>query len=363
MNILTVLGARPQFIKAAIVSRAITRHGGIRETILHTGQHFDVEMSDVFFEELELPKPTYHLGVSGLGHAAMTGRMLERIDEVIAQGRPDAVLVYGDTNSTLAAALAAAKRHVPVAHVEAGVRSFNRRMPEEINRVITDRIARWLFCASATGVKNLATEGIQDSARTRVADVGDVMYDLSLAFRHQARLTADIAATIKILDSPYYLATVHREENLVATDGSTPVWDILRALETIGSTTPVVMPLHPRTRQALAGAPLQHVRVLEPVGYLEMMALLSGCAGVFTDSGGLQKEAYYFGKPCVTLREETEWVELVEHGANVLAGADSSRIVEAERALRAGAIRADATRLYGDGHAADRIVEALRATA
>jgi UDP-GlcNAc3NAcA epimerase len=358
MKILTVLGARPQFIKAAVVSRAVARRASIREVIVHTGQHFDAQMSDVFFDELTLPRPAYHLGISSLGHAAMTGRMLERIDDVIAEEKPDVVLVYGDTNSTLGAALAAAKRHVPIAHVEAGVRSFNRRMPEEINRIVTDRIAHWLFCPSASGVANLALEGICQSPSTHVSNVGDVMYDVMLTFASDASAIAALATATSGVEGRYYVATVHRDENLTPTSEPAPVWRIISALETIAKTTPVVMPLHPRTRRIL-GDHLEHIHVLEPVGYRAMMALVANSCGVFTDSGGLQKEAYYCGRPCVTLREETEWVELVEQGANVLVGADPHRILEAEVAIRESRIRVDDARLYGDGTAAERIVNTL----
>jgi UDP-GlcNAc3NAcA epimerase len=271
------------------------------------------------------------------------------------------VLVYGDTNSTLAAALAAAKRHVPIAHVEAGVRSFNRRMPEEINRILTDRIARWLFCPSASGVKNLALEGIQHSPSTHVSNVGDVMYDVLLAFAPEASSSGALATSTAGIGGKYYLATIHREENLTSTTEPAPIWRIISALEAIAKTTPVVMPLHPRTR-ALLGERLQHIHVLEPVGYRAMMALVANSCAVFTDSGGLQKEAYYFRKPCVTLREETEWVELVQHGANVLVGADPRRILEAEAAIRESRLRVDGTTLYGDGTAADRIVDTLAET-
>ena len=366
-KLLTIVGARPQFIKAAMVSRAVAEHNSIHpdapmsEVLVHTGQHFDTRMSAVFFEELEMPEPAYHLGIGGLGHAAMTGRMTERIDEVIAHERPDVVLVYGDTNSTLAGALAAAKRHVPIGHVEAGVRSFNRRMPEEINRILTDRIARWLFCPSPAAVQNLADEGIRDSQEVRVVDVGDVMADALRLYRHRARPTDAVALLLKDLGSDYYVATVHREENTDDAVGDNRLERIVAALEAIARTTPVVMPLHPRTQRFLSSLSVRNVRMLEPVGYFDMLTLVSSCRGVLTDSGGLQKEAYYLGKPCITLRDETEWVELVAHRFNVVVGADPDRILEAERAVREGRICVRDIGLYGVGDSRHRIVEILAA--
>jgi UDP-GlcNAc3NAcA epimerase len=364
-KLLAVVGARPQFIKAAMVSRVLAEHNRthpdapVTEILVHTGQHFDTSMSDVFFDELDMPEPAYHLGIGGLGHAAMTGRMTERIDEVIAHEQPDAVLVYGDTNSTLAGALAAAKRHVPIGHVEAGVRSFNRRMPEEINRILTDRIARWLFCPSSTAVQNLADEGIRDSHEVRVVDVGDVMADALRLYRDRARPTDAIALLLKDLGTDYYVATVHREENTDDALGDGRLGRIVAALETIARTTPVVMPLHPRTRRFLSNLSVRHIRMLEPVGYFDMLTLVSSCRGVLTDSGGLQKEAYYLGKPCITLRDETEWVELVDHRFNVVVGADPGRILQAERAIREGQIRVRDIGLYGAGDTSHRIVETL----
>jgi UDP-GlcNAc3NAcA epimerase len=363
--LLTVVGARPQFIKAAMVSRAIAEHNRthsgapVTEILVHTGQHFDTRMSDVFFDELEMREPAYHLGIGGLGHAAMTGRMTERIDEVLADEQPDAMLVYGDTNSTLAGALAAAKRHVPIGHVEAGVRSFNRRMPEEINRLLTDRIATWLFCPSSTAVHNLADEGIRDSQEVRVVVVGDVMADALRQYRDRARPSDTIVSLLKDLGTDYYVATVHREENTDNGLGDGRLGGIVAALETIARTTPVVMPVHPRTRRFLSGLSIRHVRMLEPIGYFDMLILVSSCRAVLTDSGGLQKEAYYLGKPCITLRDETEWVELVAHRFNVIVGADPNRILEAERMVRDGQISVRDIGLYGAGDASLRIVDSL----
>jgi UDP-GlcNAc3NAcA epimerase len=361
---LTVVGARPQFIKAAPISRAIaeqSRSAGqpqINEIFVHTGQHFDFSMSDRFFVDLGLRPPAYHLGIGGLGHGAMTGRMLERIDEVLGEERPDAVLVYGDTNSTLAGALAAAKRHIPVAHVEAGVRSFNRRMPEEINRVLTDHISRWLFCPTPAALENLRREGIESSANVDVALVGDVMYDAWLAYYSRARGGAVIAALIDRLDH-FYLATVHREENSAGEEGARRLSDIISTLERIAEVVPVVMPVHPRIRAAMRSYSPEHIQILEPVGYFDMMALLTRCRAVITDSGGLQKEAYFAGKPCITLRDETEWVELVARRCSVLAGADPARIMEAERQVRQGEFTVTEEHLYGHGDAASQIVKMI----
>ncbi|NPV27288.1 MAG: UDP-N-acetylglucosamine 2-epimerase (non-hydrolyzing) [Firmicutes bacterium] len=371
MKIVTIVGARPQFIKAAVVSRAIEeynrdRRGGcmIEEVIVHTGQHFDENMSDIFFQEMSIPRPRYHLGIGGTSHGAMTGRMLERLEEVILREKPDAVMVYGDTNSTLAGALAAVKLHVPVAHVEAGLRSYNMRMPEEVNRILTDRISRWLFCPTAASVENLKNEGfcIQDGKRLFehqpvVALVGDVMYDAALFYKKIARPSQEIAELIKKFPDGFYLATIHRAEN---TDESVRLQSILKALEAIAREIPVVLPLHPRTRQCLMvnHNQLEYVHQIAPVGYFDMITLLSHCRGVFTDSGGIQKEAYFFGKPCVTLREETEWVELVEHGFNILAGADYERILAAESRMRDKRIDT-LIDLYGSGNAGRKIVQVL----
>jgi UDP-GlcNAc3NAcA epimerase len=365
VKLLTIVGARPQFIKAATVSRALSEYNGvpgrrhISEVLLHTGQHFDFNMSERFFLDLGLPAPAHHLGVGGLGHGAMTGRMLERIDEVLEHERPAAVLVYGDTNSTLAGALAAAKRHVPVAHVEAGVRSFNRRMPEEINRVLTDQLSRWLFCPTSTAVDNLRREGIESCATVDVNVVGDVMYDAWLAFQPDARPTQAVAELIEQFTPDYYLATVHREENTTGDDGRDRLSAIVSTLDRIAEVTPVLMTVHPRIRSAIAELSPKHIFALEPIGYFDMMALLGRCRAVITDSGGLQKEAYFARKPCITLRDETEWTELVTERCCVLAGAEPARIIHAERQIRDGAIAVTEGRLYGHGDAARRIVQVL----
>lgn len=354
MKLLTVVGARPQFVKAAVLSRAIAAHGsGLHEVLVHTGQHHDTQMSDVFFHELGLPAPLYHLGVSGGSHGEMTARMLERIEPVLAAESPDWVIVHGDTNSTLAGALAAAKLRLPLAHVEAGLRSFDRGMPEEVNRILTDHCSDLLFAPTVTAVENLRREGLR-GARVRL--VGDVMHDSALWHGTNARPTPPMAELLATLSEGFLIATVHRAGN---TDDPTRLAAILGALGDIAAKRPVVLPLHPRTRTRLDGwTPPPGLHVIEPVGYLDMAVLLASCGGVLTDSGGLQKEAYFAGRPCLVLREATEWVELVDGGYARLVGADRARIVaEAEDFLRGGL--AGARDLYGDGHAGERIVAAL----
>lgn len=367
MKIVTVVGARPQFIKAAVVSRAIasynTEHGtGILEFIVHTGQHYDHNMSDVFFEEMRIPQPHYHLGINDCTHGAMTGRMLEEIEKVLMREKPDVVIVYGDTNSTLAGALASSKLHIPVAHVEAGLRSFRMDMPEEINRIMTDRISDFLFCPTETAVRNLASEGITGGAKRLprppvVVNVGDVMYDATLFYRKISKPTERVEALFSEVGNNFYLATLHRAEN---TDDRDRLRNIIEAFHEISKMTPVVLPLHPRTLKMVKqyGLSLNGVRVLEPVGYFDMLTLLDNCKAVFTDSGGLQKEAYFFHKPCITLRDETEWVELVEHGFNRVVGAEREKIIEAGKGIATEGN--DYTlALYGYGDTGDKVVQLL----
>lgn len=353
MKILTVIGARPQFIKAAAVSRLLRAAPGTSEILVHTGQHYDGNMSDVFFRELGIPAPDHHLGVGSGSHGTMTGRMLETIEAVVLAERPDAVLVYGDTNSTLAGALAAAKLHVPVAHVEAGLRSFNQRMPEEINRVLTDHVSRWLFCPTAAAVENLKREGITGE---RVMLVGDVMYDVALASRDPNRSVERWGVT----PGNFILATIHRAEN---TDDPARLAAILGGLSAIAREVPVIFPLHPRTRAVLRrdGADPAAVHWTDPVGYLDMACLERHARLVVTDSGGVQKEAFFHRVPCVTIREETEWVELVELGWNTLVPPTSAEAVRdgIRAALDASDRPAPPANLYGGGLAARRIVDAL----
>lgn len=357
MNVTTIVGARPQFIKAAPVSRALAALG-IEEAIVHTGQHFNDLMSDVFFREMAIPAPRHHLGIGGLSHGAMTGRMLERIEEVLREDRPDWVLVYGDTNSTLAGALAAAKLHVRVAHVEAGLRSFNRAMPEEVNRVLTDHISELLFAPTAAAVNHLAKEGIDP---TSVFQVGDVMYDAAVAFGRLADEHSHVLETLSLEPGSYVLATVHRAEN---TDNPARLRAIFEGLGEASRRQPVVLPLHPRTRGMLAKAGIaapQALRVVDPVGFLDMMMLEKHARLIATDSGGVQKEAYFHRVPCVTLRAETEWVELIEAGANRLAPPHDAqaiaRAVEDGLATPASAFARDD--LYGKGDAAQKIAGRL----
>lgn len=346
-KIVSVVGARPQFIKAAPLSAAL--RAAFDEILVHTGQHYDEGMSDIFFEQLRIPAPDHHLGVGSATHGAQTATMLERIEHILLDERPVAVLVYGDTNSTLAGALAAAKLNIPVAHVEAGLRSFNRRMPEEVNRVVTDHVSRWLFCPSQASADQLRREGIE----TGVHVVGDIMLDAVL--HHSHTLEEDQTAVLTA-QSPYALCTVHRAEN---TDDPSRLRGILAALDRLP--LPVVLPLHPRTRGRLAqaGAELPlNVTGIEPVGYLEMLNFVRGASVVLTDSGGLQKEAYYLGVPCVTMRDETEWTETVDAGWNVLAGADTGRILTAAEEMRTE--RPTRPPLYGTGDTALQITEILR---
>ena len=358
VKVVTVIGARPQFIKAAAVSRAIRTDPAARlhEVIVHTGQHFDDNMSTVFFEELEIPRPDYDLEISGGGHGEMTGRMLERIERVLIDEAPDWVLVYGDTNSTLAGALAAVKLHQPVAHVEAGLRSFNRRMPEEINRIVTDRVSTLLFCPTDTAVAHLRGEGIVDG----VVQCGDVMFDVSLFYRERARRQSRIVASLGLEGRRFTLATCHRAEN---TDDPERLHGILGALQELSREVAVVLPLHPRTRQKISefhfDTLLDGVRVIEPASFLDMIALEQAASVILTDSGGVQKEAFFFHVPCVTLRDETEWVETVVSGVNVTVGADRSRIIAETRQRLASAPSWPEVAPYGDGDAARKIVEVL----
>jgi UDP-GlcNAc3NAcA epimerase len=314
IKIATIVGARPQFIKAAMVSHAIRNREGVGEVLIHTGQHYDSNMSKVFFEELDIPEPDYNLGIGGGTHGQNTGRMIEAIETVLMQERPDWVLVFGDTDSTLAGALAAVKLRIPLAHVEAGLRSFNRAMPEEINRILTDHASELLFCPTRTSVKNLSAEGITKG----VIHAGDVMYDATLYAIDLIKKRGNIHGNHVAIGTGFALVTIHRNENTKDPSRLIEILDFVRKDATGMSS--LFLPLHPRTRQAInnSGISLQGFCVIEPVGYLQMVDLLSKCAVVYTDSGGLQKEAYFHRKPCVTLRNETEWIETVEHGWNRL---------------------------------------------
>lgn len=352
MKVITVIGARPQFIKAAPVSRVLReRHV---EMLVHTGQHYDYGMSQIFFDELNMPEPDINLGVGSGSHGRQTGEMLIRLEDVMLAERPDWVLVYGDTNSTLAGALAATKLHIPVAHVEAGLRSLNRTMPEEHNRVLTDHCADLLFCPTQTAVDHLCREGIAQG----VYLVGDVMYDAALQHGEVARQHSRILEQLLLRPKQFALATIHRPYN---TDDPARLKEILAGLAALDS--PVVFPIHPRTRDRLAeiGNPqsaIGNLQLVDPLGYLDMLALEQSASLILTDSGGVQKEAYFFGVPCVTLRPETEWVETVAAGWNRLAWGDATVVVEAAR--RPWPTEPPAP-VFGDGHAAERVVRLLEA--
>jgi UDP-GlcNAc3NAcA epimerase len=375
MKIVTIVGARPQFIKAAAVSRAIesfNRRGPrrrIQEVLVHTGQHYDDVMDRVFFEELEIPRPRHHLGVGSGPHGKQTARMMEGIESVLQKEKPDVVLVYGDTNSTLAGTLTAVKLNLSVAHVEAGLRSYNRVMPEETNRVLTDHLSRFLFCPTSVSVKNLAKEGIRNSRETVVRQVGDVMYDSMIYYSAIAEKKSTILSDLSLCFSApnaerrtpnYYLATLHRAEN---TDDPEKLGSIVRALGRIGREAVVVLPLHPRTRKMMKAYHLlrnvEGLRLIEPLSYLNMVKLTKHSRAVFTDSGGVQKEAYWLRVPCFTLREETEWVETVESGWNVLVGTEEKRILSTVRTLDEGKGRRRSKALFGNGKASEKIVQTL----
>ena len=358
-----MVGARPQFIKAKMISWAILRHNNkkkspsITEIIVHTGQHYDYDMSQIFFDQMEIPSPQYHLGVKSSSHAEMTGTMMSKIEKVVMKENPDWVLVYGDTNSTLAAALATVKLHIPFAHVEAGLRSWNRKMPEEINRLITDRVSSLLFCPSEKAVDNLRKEGIIHY----VHNVGDVMYDAFLVFKKLASQKSTIIKDFDLTPGHFCLATVHRQEN---TDDPSRLINIFSAFESLAlKECPFIIPLHPRTKKALKSPKIldlknPYLHIISPVSYLDMIKLESNAKVILTDSGGMQKEAFFSRVPCVTLRDETEWVETVEVGWNFLAGADKQKIIDtfvnaSEKLLN------NSPNLYGKGDAGEKILEIL----
>lgn len=361
IKILTVVGARPQFVKAAALSRAIGKFNSennsvkIDELIIHTGQHYDDNMSRIFFDQLKIPHPEINLEVGSGLHGRQTGLMLEKLEEVAIDKNPDWMLIYGDTNSTLAGAIVAAKLHIPVAHVEAGLRSFNRRMPEEVNRVVADHLSKLLFCPTDTAVNNLSNEGITDG----VHQIGDVMYDSVLFNFKLASSSSNIIEKLRLESRQYYLATIHRAEN---TDDPQRLQNIINAFSQIDST--IVLPLHPRTKNTL-GDSLEklagNVLIIEPVAYLDMLMLEKNASVILTDSGGVQKEAYWAGVPCITLRDETEWVELVDAGVNQIVGADTAAILDAvgKAGQVADKLKSTNAQLYGDGNTAEKIVEKL----
>jgi len=406
LKIITIIGARPQFIKAATVSRAISQHNNstnsskqITEILVHTGQHYDDNMSRIFFDELDIPKPHYNLGIGSGPHGKQTGAMLSAIEEVLIREKPDLVLTYGDTNSTLAGALAATKLHIASAHVEAGLRSYNRKMPEEINRIVTDELSNFLFCPSETAVSNLTKEGLTNIVNDGtlvdkslfndmlsalsfelsplVVNVGDVMYDSVLFNKKLAQQKSNILQELGIERNNYLLATLHRAEN---TDDPTRLRNILKAFNAIaGNETRIILPLHPRTQKCIErltdseeGLEVDpNVTIIKPVGYLDMLRLEESARMILTDSGGVQKEAFFLKVPCITLRDETEWVETVRAGWNIITGASTERIKEAGSVLSGWNREVppfgfeEAARQafpYGDGKAAEKIVDIISKT-
>jgi UDP-GlcNAc3NAcA epimerase len=356
MKICTIVGARPQFIKAAAVSRVIAQGSFIEEKIIHTGQHYDANMSSQFFEELEIPHPAYSLQIGSSSHGRQTGQMLEAIEEVLLIEQPQGVLIYGDTNSTLAGALAAAKLHIPVAHVEAGLRSFNRKMPEEINRIMSDHVSSLLFAPTTTSYQRLLTEGLSSD---QIFLVGDVMFDVALYYKARNKSRETLVDSLQLHKGNYVLVTIHRAEN---TDSSERLKFIAEALLELANTHEIILPLHPRTRQILDKLGLkkslnEKLKLLDPVGYLDMLALEQHAQLIITDSGGVQKEAYFNQVPCITLRNETEWVELVASGWNVLCPPD--RPFSLCKLLSHTQPMSQEVALYGNGTAAQQIVQIL----
>ena len=359
LKIISVVGARPQFIKAAMVSRRLRSGMEFSEILIHTGQHYDPNLSAIFFEELNLPEAKVNLGVGSASHGAQTGKIMIALEPILVREEPDCVLVYGDTNSTLAGALTAAKIGIPIAHIEAGLRSFNRTMPEEINRVLTDHVSEYLFAPTRNAVENLKGEGI---AEKRIFEVGDVMYDAALAYGQEAEERSRIIEELKLEAGHFLLATVHRAEN---TDDKVRLESIFRSLERVSRELTVVVPIHPRTRKALDGTEFSRLdsaglRMIDPVSYLDMIMLEKNARLIATDSGGVQKEAFFFRVPCVTLREETEWVELVEIGWNRLAPPiEGVEIGEVIGEFLKEELPPPSEGLYGDGDGAGEIVRVL----
>tara|TARA_Y100000991_G_scaffold184935_1_gene148908 strand:- start:2924 stop:4006 length:1083 start_codon:yes stop_codon:yes gene_type:complete len=353
IKILTIIGARPQIIKAATLSRRIKNHysSKVEEVLVHTGQHYDDNMSAVFFKDMNIPKPKYNLGLGGLTQSAMTGRIMESFEEVCLKEKPDWILVYGDTNSTLAGSLVASKLQIKLAHVEAGLRSHNMNMPEEVNRILTDRISNLLFCPSALAIKNLETEGFKNFPNAKIKNVGDIMYEGAMHFSKQSRKPRELNHTD--LDN-YVLATIHRAET---TDNIENLKSVVEALNTINESKPVIVPIHPRTCSIIKDNNIEvSFQMINPVGYLEMIWLIQNCSLVITDSGGLQKEAYFFEKCCLTTRTETEWVELVESRNNVLVGYEVNKILSAFNTPRKFN---PSGRFYGDGNTSELIIKVL----
>ena len=352
IKILTIVGARPQFIKAGTLSRYITEYHSneVEEVIVHTGQHYDCNMSEIFFAEMNIPKPKYHLGIGGVDHGAMTGQMIEGIEKIALSEKPDWILVYGDTNSTLAGAIVASKIHTQLAHVEAGLRSFNNKMPEEINRILTDRVSNLLFCPTEKAMKNLISEGYNNFNEKKLINVGDIMYEGALYYKMLNTKPKSI-----ISYDPFILATIHRAET---TNDLVKLNDVVSALNEIHQQKSVIVPIHPRTRKILEKENIKvDFNLIDPVGYLEMIWLISHSDMIITDSGGLQKEAYFFEKICLTMRNETEWIELIESGNNVLVGTNKETILKAyDKGLT---FKPQDKFLYGDGECSKKIINAI----
>lgn len=349
MKIITVVGARPQFIKAAPVSKELRKY--FNEILIHTGQHYDDNMSKIFFEELGIPKPDYNLNIGSGNHGKMTGEMLGKLEEIYLKEKPDCILVYGDTNSTLAGALAASKLLIPVIHVEAGLRSFNKSMPEEQNRILTDHISKLLLAPTKDAEKNLEKEGIKNG----VHNIGDVMYDAVLMFKEKSKIKEKLLEKIGVKKNEYILATIHRAEN---TNNIERLKNIIEALNESSAT--IVLPLHPRTKKFIEEYGLnfaEDIKVIEPVGYLEMLMLEGNSQKIVTDSGGVQKEAYFMSKPCITMRDETEWVETVDVGWNVVVGTDKAKILESIKNFNP---KNEQPYIFGDGKASEKIVELIK---
>jgi UDP-GlcNAc3NAcA epimerase len=354
MKIITVVGARPQFVKAAVVSRALQQHSGVQELIVHTGQHYDTNMSGIFFTEMQIPQPAYNLEVKESLHGVMTAKMMMGIENILQHEKPGIVLVYGDTNSTMAASLAASKLHIPVAHVEAGLRSFNMRMPEEINRIVTDKVSSLLFCPTQTAVDNLKAEGFTQSFYNMHL-TGDVMYDAALFYFKQS--APQIIERLQLTGKKFILATIHRAEN---TNNIAHLAAIVEALNELSKEQQVVVPLHPRTSKLIYQLTIKPVfTIIEPVGYFDMLQLLRHCSLVITDSGGLQKEAYFFKKFCVIMREQTEWTELIENGFASIAASNREQIVSQAKYFMNNSFTGAAS-LYGDGNAGEKIAAILK---
>jgi len=356
LNILTIIGARPQFIKSASLSLEFKNHPDINEVVVHTGQHFDQNMSKIFFEQMLIPIPKYNLNINSLSHGAMTGRMIEEIEKLLIIENPNFVLVYGDTNSTLAGAIAAKKLQIKVIHVEAGLRSYNMNMPEEVNRVLTDRISDVLFCPSAQSIKNLELEGF-NNYDCNIFNSGDVMKDGAIFYEKYADERTSILEGLNIMPNNYYLCTIHREENM---KNLNKFLEIISGLNNLSEKYKIILPIHPRTNTILKKFEINdNIKIIDPTGYLDMIYLIKNARIVITDSGGLQKEAYFFGTFCITLRKETEWVELVEQGYNELVGSNAEKIKKAVKKFENKSFNKD-LKLYGDGNACKKIVKNLR---